>query len=163
MMPDQNEFDTARPDAEEIKEMRHEHPSGWLQLSKSEARALVVDAILDAPPEYCFTPPEIAARAGVSPQSVRNHLPALMDCGLVERESNSTYSVDPNSEVLAKLHKLSDEVAATQGASLADADPVMAYDEEGLISGPRSVGNSDQSDSNLVEEPDHPPVQKRAD
>lgn len=103
----------------EVKQMRLDNPSGWLELSMYESLSLMVDAIVDAPPEYTFTNPELASRAGVSDESVRNHIETLEELGVVTySDEDSRYQVNENSRVLREVFALNDSVNAVRsGAS----------------------------------------------
>ncbi|MFB6175873.1 MAG: MarR family transcriptional regulator, partial [Halobaculum sp.] len=103
-----------RPDLETIKRMRRDHPSGWLELSMTPARALLIDAILDSPPGHEFTTGTISRRAGISAQAVRNHIDVLVDRGIVERTSETEYRVVDDSTVLAELERLNGAVTSVR-------------------------------------------------
>jgi DNA-binding transcriptional ArsR family regulator len=122
MPEDKNEFGENRPDLETIKQFRLENSSGWLELSKSRARAILIDSLLDAPPGYEFTPPEIAPRAGITDQSVRNHIDILEEVGLVEKVDESRYQLNNESRVLMELEQLNSAVTGVRsGMSSADS------------------------------------------
>lgn len=113
MTDEQNEVGQEGPSLQEIKQMRREAPSGWLELSMYESRALLVDAILDTPPSYQFTHSDIAQRAGITDESVRNHIEVLVDLGLVESIGEGKiheYSVNEDSRVLFEIESLNDSV-----------------------------------------------------
>lgn len=69
---------------EETKQARHNNPSGWLYLTKHDSVPLLVDALLDWPPEREFTVQEFATHAGLVRQTVSKHLGVLIDVGLIE-------------------------------------------------------------------------------
>lgn len=108
-----------RPTLDEIKRMRQEHPSGWLELAMTPARALLVDAILDSPPGHEFTTGTISERAGITPQAVRDHLDVLVDRGVVASVDGTTYRVVDDSVVLRELEELNAAVGAVR-AGVAD-------------------------------------------
>jgi hypothetical protein len=108
-----------RPTLDEIKRMRREHPSGWLELAMTPARALLVDAILDSPPGHEFTTGTISERAGITPQAVRDHLDVLVDRGVVASVDGTTYRIVDDSVVLRELEKLNAAVGAVR-AGVAD-------------------------------------------
>lgn len=107
------------PARDETKRMRREHPSGWLELSMTPARALLIDAILDAPPGHEFTTGTISERAGITPQAVRNHVDVLVDRGVVAAVDETTYRVVDDSVILAELEELNAAVGAVR-AGVAD-------------------------------------------
>jgi len=45
------------------KELRKEHPSGWLYLTQHDAIPILVDALLDLPPNREFNKTELAEHA----------------------------------------------------------------------------------------------------
>lgn len=103
-----------RPGLDEIKRVRREHPSGWLELSMTPARALLIDAILDSPPSHEFTTGTISERAGITPQAVRDHLDVLVDRGVVEAVDGTTYRIVDDSVVLRELEELNAAVGAVR-------------------------------------------------
>lgn len=66
------------------KQARLEHPSGWLALTRHEAVPLLVDALLDLPPNREFTVTEFADHSGVTRQTVAKYLDHLRAFDLVE-------------------------------------------------------------------------------
>ena len=103
-----------RPGLDEIKQMRKDRPSGWLELSMTPARALLIDAILDSPPSHEFTTGTISERAGITPQAVRDHLDVLLEHGVVEEVDGSAYRVVDESVVLQELQALNSAVGAVR-------------------------------------------------
>lgn len=154
-MPDeQTEFGEGRPDLEEVKEMRREHPSGWLELSMDPARALLIDAILDSPEDYTFSPPEIAPRAGISAQSVRNHIGVLVERGVLEKVGDSQYRINSKGRVTCELEQLNNAVTAVRSGAAdgkdrsIDPDELMdnsqfTMDHGRRLTPPVGVGNAD--------------------
>jgi len=53
-------------DRGEKKELRKEHPSGWLYLTQHDAIPILVDALLDLPPNREFNKTELAEHATAS-------------------------------------------------------------------------------------------------
>lgn len=159
MASDQNEPDIERPPPEEIKRMRQEHPSGWMQLAKTPARALLIDALIESPPKYEFTPPQIAERAGITAQSVRNHIEALEALGIVEEVSNGNYVLKEKSRVMMELDRLVSAVTAIRSGvakqTTEEVDPDLIMDNSqvddsdtdstfGMNNGPnRMISNAD--------------------
>jgi hypothetical protein len=112
MAEEQTEFAEGRPDLGEVKKMRREHPSGWLELTMDPARALLIDALLDSPPGYEFSPVEISPRAGISGQSVRNHIGKLVERGIVKQVGESKYKINDRSRVFREIERLNSAVTA---------------------------------------------------
>lgn len=151
MTDDQTEIGDGQLDLETIKRMRRDHPSGWLELSMTPARALLIDAILDSPPRHVFTTGTISQRAGITPQAVRNHIDVLVDRGVVERAGETEYRIVDDSTVLAELERLNGAVTAVRsGASeerTGDVDPDRRMDNAGESSHEPRVDTHDVADS----------------
>jgi len=77
-------------DREETKELRREHPSGWLHLTQHDAIPILVDALLDLPPKREFNKTEFAEHAGVTRQTVGNYTDLLLDVELIEEVPNTS-------------------------------------------------------------------------
>jgi predicted AAA+ superfamily ATPase len=95
-------------DRGETKEIRKEHPSGWLYLTQHEAIPILVDALLDLPPNREFNKTELAEHAGVTRQTVGNYTDLLLDVELIEEVSNTSprrYRV-AESDVVRELFEL---------------------------------------------------------
>lgn len=132
MSENQTEFGEGRPERANVKQMRREHPSGWMELAKDPSRALLIDAILDSPHEYEFTPPEIGPRAGISDESVRNHINELEKTGIVREIESGKYRIDGDSRVLMEIEELNSAVTAVLSAmadkQISGIDPDQAMD-----------------------------------
>ena len=136
----QNEFGKDRPDLAAVKEMRREHPSGWMELAKDPARALLIDTLLDSPPGYEFTPSEISPRAGISDQSVRNHIDILVDRGILDQIGNSEYKLNDKSRIFVELEGLNSAVNAVRSG--------MASIETNYIDPDKMMDNATQDSVN---------------
>ena len=91
------------------KELRKEHPSGWLYLTQHEAIPILVDALLDLPPNREFNKTELADHAGVTRQTVGNYTDLRMEVALSEAAPNTSrrgYRV-ADSNVVRELSELS--------------------------------------------------------
>ena len=98
----------AAGDREQKKELRTDHPSGWLHLTQHEAIPVLVDALLDLPPNREFNKTEFAAHAGVTRQTVGNYTDLLLEVELIEEVENTTprrYRL-ADSEVVRELFEL---------------------------------------------------------
>ena len=71
-------------DREETTELRKDQPSGWLHLTQHDAIPILVDALLDLPPDREFNKTEFAEHAGVTRQTVGNYTDLLLDVELIE-------------------------------------------------------------------------------
>ena len=90
------------------KELRKEHPSGWLYLTQHDAVPILVDALLDLPPNREFNKTELAAHAGVTRQTVGNYTDLLIEVELIEAVPNTSpqrYRV-ADSNVVRELFEL---------------------------------------------------------
>ncbi|MFA1610224.1 hypothetical protein [Halobellus rubicundus] len=90
------------------KELRKEHPSGWLYLTQHDAVPILVDALLDLPPNREFNKTELAEHAGVTRQTVGNYTDLLIETELIERVPNTSpprYRV-ADSDVVRELFEL---------------------------------------------------------
>lgn len=67
-----------------MNNQRHEHPSGWLLLTRHESVQLMIDGLLSYPPYREFNKTELADHAGVSRRSVANHIDLLLTLGIIE-------------------------------------------------------------------------------
>jgi len=90
------------------KTLRKEHPSGWLYLTQHDAVPILVDALLDLPPNREFNKTELAEHAGVTRQTVGNYVDLLLETELVEEVPNTSprrYRV-ADSDVVRELFEL---------------------------------------------------------
>lgn len=107
---------TASRRAEEIdtKEARLNHPSGWLYLTQHDSVPILLDALLDLPPEREFNKTEFADHAGVTRQTVGNYADLLLELDLIEEvpdTSPTRYRV-ADSTVVAELFELNSALNA---------------------------------------------------
>lgn len=94
---------THEPD--DVKRTRLEHPSGWLLLTRHESVQLMLDALLSYPPYREFNKTELAEQAGVSRQSVGNHLDLLLRLEILEPVNGTT----------PQRYRFNEESAVSQG------------------------------------------------
>jgi hypothetical protein len=90
------------------KALRKEHPSGWLYLTQHDAIPILVDALLDLPPNREFNKTEFAAHAGVTRQTVGTYTDLLQEVELIEEvpgTSPTRYRV-AESDVVRELFEL---------------------------------------------------------
>jgi len=96
-----------------MDELRDTYPSGWRILVQNESVGYILDALMDALPGSEFTKSELAAKAGVSRQSLYTHLDLLLALGVIEPVENSSpqrYRVDGENELLGLLHRVNGTV-----------------------------------------------------
>lgn len=91
---------------DEMGGLRREHPSGWLYLTQRGEIPVLVDSLLDVPPEHEFTAAELAEHAGVTSQTVSDCTDLLIEVDLIEEiPGTSAYRV-ADSDVVRALHEL---------------------------------------------------------
>lgn len=93
---------------EQKKELRKDYPSGWLHLTQHDAIPILVDALLDLPPNREFNKTEFAEHAGVTRQTVGNYTDLLLEVELIEEVPNTSprrYRV-ADSDVVRELFEL---------------------------------------------------------
>jgi len=82
--------------------------SGWLYLTQHDAIPILVDALLDLPPNREFNKTELAEHAGVTRQTVGNYTDLLLEVDLIEEVPNTSprrYQV-ADSNVVRELFEL---------------------------------------------------------
>ncbi|MCU4741123.1 helix-turn-helix domain-containing protein [Halobacteria archaeon AArc-m2/3/4] len=102
------------PDREEMKQLRYDHPSGWLYLTRHESVPLIVDALLDFQPRREFNKSELARQAGLTRQTVGKHISVLLELDIVEEVQATTpqrYRVAASEQTRA-LHELNSALNA---------------------------------------------------
>lgn len=111
------------------KELRYEHPSGWLYLMKdsSEGLHLIIDTLLSASGRE-FTKSELADAAGVSRHTVRAHLGTLLEHGIVQAVANGErYQLYLNSPVTQEIFELNSAINAVGARHMTiDSDTVLS-------------------------------------
>ena len=112
--------DTASNDGQDVKELRLEHPSGWLALTRHEGVPIIVDSLLDLPPNREFNKSELAGHARVTRQTVSRHADLLVDLDVIEPVPETTptrYRVAESEvvEALFALNAVLNEMASEEG------------------------------------------------
>jgi hypothetical protein len=74
----------------DTKELRLEHPSGVLHLFQHESVPILIDAVLDLPPNREMTKTEFADHAGVTRQTVSNYIDLLLEVEVLEDVPNTS-------------------------------------------------------------------------
>lgn len=90
-----------RWDEKSMKRRRLEEPSGWVYLTQNDHAQLLVDALIDGYPDS-FNKTELADFAGVSRDTVHDHLNLLLELNVAEeagRGRRTRYRFDPESDV----------------------------------------------------------------
>jgi DNA-binding MarR family transcriptional regulator len=104
-------------DREEKKKLRKEHPSGWFYLTQHDAIPILVDALLDLPPNREFNKTELAEHAGVTRQTVGNYTDILLEVELIEEVPDTSprrYRV-ADSTVVRELFELNSALNSVGG------------------------------------------------
>jgi len=99
------------------KELRKEHPSGWLYLTQHDAIPILVDALLDLPSNREFNKTELAEHAGVTRQTVGNYTEILLEVELIEEIPDTSphrYRV-ADSNVVRELFELNSALNSVGG------------------------------------------------
>lgn len=120
--PDQATDETSDQERS-TKELRYDHPSGWLYLMKdsSEGLHLIIDALLSTDDRE-FTKGELAEAAGVSRHTVRAHLNKLLELGVVTTVAGGKrYRFNLESPVTQEICELNSAVNAV-GAGHVEID-----------------------------------------
>ncbi|WP_460922713.1 winged helix-turn-helix domain-containing protein [Salinarchaeum chitinilyticum] len=97
----------------DMKQSRLDNPSGWIELTRYETVRLLIDALLEAPPGYQFNKSELERRTGVSREAIREHLPRLIELGIVERLESGAwpeYQLNDDGKVTKELFELNSAV-----------------------------------------------------
>lgn len=66
-----------------MKKLRRESPSAWIELTDNQTLPLVIDALLDSPPGREFNKKELGDHAGVSRESIRKYIDTLLKFNIV--------------------------------------------------------------------------------
>lgn len=99
----------------DTKESRLAHPSGILYLFGHESVPLLVDALLDLPPNRELNKTEFADHAGVTRQTVGTYVELLREADVIEEVPDTTpprYRL-ADSEVVAELFELNSALNST--------------------------------------------------
>lgn len=86
-----------------------EQPGGWLFLTQTESIQYIIEALLDSTHYREFTRTELADRAGITRQTVSNHLDKLQLLGIivpVEGSSPQRFRFNPEGAVSQKIIEL---------------------------------------------------------
>lgn len=117
-------MDTTTGDAVDTKEARLAHPSGLLYLFRHDAVPILLDAILDLPPNREFNKSQFADHAGVTRQTVGNYIELLVEVNVVERVPETRperYRVT-TSPVVQELYELNSAINDAHEDCDADSD-----------------------------------------
>ena len=96
------------------KQLRLEHSTGWLLLAKHDSVCIIIDALLGLPPQSELNKTELAEHAGVSRQSVTDHIDLLLALDVLEAvpDTSPTRYRMPDSAVVKELFELNSALNA---------------------------------------------------
>ncbi|MDZ7688106.1 MAG: winged helix-turn-helix domain-containing protein [Halobacteriales archaeon] len=117
-------------ESKDIKRLRKENASGWLELTKSESVPLMIDALIDAPPEYRFNKTELQNRSGVNRNTVSKYIDLLVELGIIEKIPDT----EPQEYRLNELGRVTQEILELNNAinAIRLGQDVEVKDEEEL-------------------------------
>lgn len=93
----------------DMKQARLNNPSAWMTLTRYESVRLMIDALLEAPPDYQFNKTDLRRRTGLSREAIREHLPLLVELGVIQEvdsESWPEYKLRTGGKVTKELFAL---------------------------------------------------------
>lgn len=157
----------------DIKQSRLDNPSAWVKLTHYESVRLIIDALLEAPPDYQFNKSELKRRTGLSREAIREHLPLLIELGVVrevDTEAWPEYQLNTDGKVTKELFALNSALnSVLSGESKTvdqngpmqvpvdelDTDSDDSHDTGSTFTGVSEVDNStrERDDDDLVDSP----------
>jgi len=105
-MDEEHDDNSAKPD---MKEIRREDPSGWLELTDNQTLPLVIDALMDAPPGKEYNKKELGDAAGLSRESIREYIDILLKFGIMTEVPDTNpprYKLNDRGKVTVSLFEL---------------------------------------------------------
>jgi predicted transcriptional regulator len=100
----------------DTKQARLEHPSGLLYLTRNESVPILLDALLDLPPDREFNKTELASHAGLTRQTVGSYIDRLLEVEIlrdVPETSPQRYRVT-ESDVVRELYAFNSALNAAR-------------------------------------------------
>ena len=116
----------------DMKQLRRENPSAWLELTDNQTLPLIIDALLDSPPGREFNKKELGDHAGVSRESVRRYVDTLLRFNIVEEVASTNprrYRLNDDGKVTRVLFELQSALNA-EGATETPERPDHAIESE---------------------------------
>lgn len=147
----------------DAKQARLDNPSGWLKLTRYQTVRLLIDALLESSPGHEFNKTELERRTGVSREAIREHLPLLVEMGVVEEVNESgwpEYKLNDEGKVTKELFELNsavNSVLAGEPKNVKSTQDKLAEFLEKLKDEPADKSDSRLSDveSNLEDLPNN--------
>jgi len=109
----------------DMKQSRLDNPSAWVKFTRYESVRLIIDALLEAPPDYQFNKSELKRRTGLSREAIREHLPLLIDLGVIQEvdtESWPEYELNIDGKVTKELLALNSALNSVLGGESKTVD-----------------------------------------
>jgi DNA-binding transcriptional ArsR family regulator len=97
----------------DAKQARLDDPSGWIELTRYQTVRLLIDALLESSPNHQFNKSELERRTGMSRESIREHIPRLIELGIIEEVENGgwpEYRLNDDGKVTKELFELNSAV-----------------------------------------------------
>lgn len=101
----------------DMKQNRLERPTGWMKLTRYETVRFIVDALLESSPDHKFNKSELSRRTGMSREAIREHIPLLIDLGVVNKITDSgwaEYQLNGRNRVTKELLGLNSAINAIE-------------------------------------------------
>lgn len=99
------------PEDVNIKRIRDENPTGWLELIQREDMEYIIDALLETPPDHTGSLTQFAERSGVDVDTVRDNFEFLEDLDVLYIEGDE-YTINGDSTVMAELNQLNSAISS---------------------------------------------------
>jgi DNA-binding transcriptional ArsR family regulator len=93
----------------DAKQARLSKSSGWLELTRYQTVRLLIDALLESSPGHKFNKSELERRTGMSRESIRKHIPRLIELGVIEEVDDGgwpEYQLNDDGKVTKELFEL---------------------------------------------------------
>ncbi len=160
----------------DAKQARLNNSSGWVELTRYQTVRLLIDALLESSPGHKFNKSELERRTGMSRESIREHIPRLVELGVIEEVSDggwAEYRLNDDGKVTKELFELNSAANSVLSGGQKNIEtehkketkiPESAYREvilgrDALLESgsdpeniPDNTGNV-SSDDDLIEEP----------
>lgn len=101
----------------DVKQNRLDRPTGWMKIARYETVRFIIDALIESPPDHKFNKSELSRRTGMSREAIREHLPLLIELGIVNEIDESgwaEYELNDNGRVTKELLQLNNAVNAVE-------------------------------------------------
>lgn len=99
----------------DAKQARKDHPTGWMHLTRYPTTRFIIDTVLESGPSHEFNKSELSRRTGMTRDSIREHLPKLIELGVIEEIDDggwAEYQLNEQGRVTQALFNLNNAVNA---------------------------------------------------